>query len=126
MSEQFLLTECLFVPGGFSDLKNQNNHNLNWKKLLGFRHLQEKFENEVCTWQQRSAFCTTLFSLAQNSVAVVGEIWTVSGKKWLFLAFFQYFWLYVLQLNCITVPSLAASLGCSSQKMSPLALISTM
>ena len=35
-SEQFL------VPGGFSALKKLNNYNSNWKKLLGFRNLQEK------------------------------------------------------------------------------------
>ena len=42
-SEQFLVTEC--YPGDFSDLKKQNNYNSNWKKLLGFRNLQEKLEN---------------------------------------------------------------------------------
>ena len=33
------------VPGGFSDLMNQKNQNSNWKKVLGFRNLQEKLEN---------------------------------------------------------------------------------
>ena len=33
------------VPGGFLDLKYYNNYNSNWKKLLGFRNLQEKLEN---------------------------------------------------------------------------------
>ena len=32
------------VPGGFLDLINQNNYNSNWKKILGFRNLQEKLE----------------------------------------------------------------------------------
>ena len=34
----------MLVPGGFSDLINQNNYNANWKKLLGFRNIQEKLE----------------------------------------------------------------------------------
>ena len=34
------------VPGGFSDLKKYNNYNSNWKKLLGFRNLKEKLEND--------------------------------------------------------------------------------
>jgi len=52
-SEQFLVTECFFnlkflVPGGFSDLKNRTIiRNSNWKKLLGFRNLQEKLEKYV-------------------------------------------------------------------------------
>ena len=33
------------VPGGFSYLMNQNNYNSNWKKILGFRNMQEKLEN---------------------------------------------------------------------------------
>ena len=43
-SEPFLVTECFFwlVPGGFSYLINQNNSNSNWKKILGFRNMQEK------------------------------------------------------------------------------------
>ena len=53
--------------------------------------IQGKLRKLAITWQQRSAFCTTLFSFAQNLVAAVGDIWTVSGKYWLFLAFFQYF-----------------------------------
>jgi hypothetical protein len=32
------------VPGGFSDLINQSNLNSNWKKLLGFRNMQEELE----------------------------------------------------------------------------------
>ena len=31
------------VPGGFSDIVNQNNQN--WEKILGFRNMQEKSEN---------------------------------------------------------------------------------
>ena len=34
------------VPGGFSYLINQNNYNSNWKKILGFRNMQEKLENQ--------------------------------------------------------------------------------
>ena len=34
----------LLVPGGFSDLKYQNNENSNWKKILGSRNIQEKLE----------------------------------------------------------------------------------
>ena len=29
------------VPGGFSDPIKQNNQNSNWKKMLGFRNMQE-------------------------------------------------------------------------------------
>ena len=36
--------DVMFVPGGFSDLINQNNSNSNWKKLLGFRNMQEKLD----------------------------------------------------------------------------------
>jgi len=45
-SEEILVTECFFylVPGGFPDIINQNNSNSNWKKLLGFRNMQEKLE----------------------------------------------------------------------------------
>ena len=32
------------VPGYLSDLINHSNQNLNWKKLLGFRNMQEKFK----------------------------------------------------------------------------------
>ena len=35
------------VPGDLSDLKKQNNYNSSWKKLLGFRNLQEKLENII-------------------------------------------------------------------------------
>ena len=46
-SGQFLVFNRMFfylVPGGFSDLINQDNFNSNWKKLLGFKNLQEKLE----------------------------------------------------------------------------------
>ena len=33
------------VPGDFSYRINQNNYNSNWKKVLGFRNMQEKLEN---------------------------------------------------------------------------------
>ena len=33
------------VPGGFSYLINLTNENSNWKKILGFRNIQEKIEN---------------------------------------------------------------------------------
>ena len=32
------------VRGGFSDRINQDKYNSNWKKLLGFRNMQEKLE----------------------------------------------------------------------------------
>ena len=32
------------VPGGFSELINYNNQNANWKKLLGFRNMQENLQ----------------------------------------------------------------------------------
>ena len=38
----------LFIPGGFSYLRNQNNQNSNWKKLLGFRNMQEKVRKFLC------------------------------------------------------------------------------
>jgi hypothetical protein len=48
------------VPGGFSDLINQKNYNSIWKKLLGFRNIQEKLEkecfsvrNDFNTWSSR-------------------------------------------------------------------------
>ena len=45
-SEQFMVTECFLTCfGGFSNLENQNNHNSNWKELLGYKNLQEKWEN---------------------------------------------------------------------------------
>jgi hypothetical protein len=34
----------MLVPGGFSYLTNKNNYNSYWKKLLGFRNMQEKLE----------------------------------------------------------------------------------
>ena len=34
------------VAGGFSYLINYNNYNSNCKKLLGFRNMKEKLENE--------------------------------------------------------------------------------
>ena len=33
--------------GGVSYLKNYSNYNLNWKKLLGFRNMQENLENII-------------------------------------------------------------------------------
>ena len=38
------------VPGGFSDLINWNNYNSNWNKLLGFRNMQEKLENDYISY----------------------------------------------------------------------------
>ena len=35
----------MLVPGGFSYLINKNNQNMNWKKILGCRNMQEKLEN---------------------------------------------------------------------------------
>ena len=35
------------VPGGLSDPKKQNNYSSNWKKILGFRNLQEKLEKDA-------------------------------------------------------------------------------
>ena len=35
------------VPGGFSCLLEQDNYNSSWKKLLGFRNLQEKLEKYI-------------------------------------------------------------------------------
>ena len=32
-------------PEGFSNLMNWKNYNSDWKKLLGFRNMQEKLEN---------------------------------------------------------------------------------
>ena len=41
------------VPVGFSDLTNQNNYNSNWKKLLGFRNMQEKLEKKDTLLRQK-------------------------------------------------------------------------
>ena len=41
-------TECFFsklIPAGFSGLIHYKNYNSNWKKILGFRDMQEKLEN---------------------------------------------------------------------------------
>ena len=45
-SEQFLVTECFFnlFLEGFSDLINYNS---NWKKMLGFRNMQEKLKSKA-------------------------------------------------------------------------------
>ena len=40
------------VPGGLSDQKNWNNYDSNWKKLLGFRNVQEKLEKEETVVQE--------------------------------------------------------------------------
>ena len=37
------------VPGGFWYIRNQNNYNSNWKKLFGFRNMQENLEN-LTSW----------------------------------------------------------------------------
>ena len=43
----------------FLDLKKQNNHNSNWKKMLGFRSMQEKLEKKSflarCGWDNESS-----------------------------------------------------------------------
>ena len=41
--------EMLFkhFPGCFLKQKNQNNFNPNWKKIVGFRNMQKKLENEI-------------------------------------------------------------------------------
>ena len=36
----------MLFPGGFSNLKDYKKYNSYWKKLLGFRNLQEKLEKE--------------------------------------------------------------------------------
>ena len=54
------------VPGGFSYLINYNNYNLNWKKLLGFRNMQEKLENiitRLCQEEQKNKFHNEMTSL---------------------------------------------------------------
>ena len=40
-----LVIEKKFEMRGFSDMINQNNQNSSWKKLLGFRNMQENLEN---------------------------------------------------------------------------------
>ena len=51
MSEQILVTECfLNLSGGFSDLISQNS---NWKKILGFRNIQEELENTFAYFQKK-------------------------------------------------------------------------
>ena len=66
-SEQFLITDCFIyqlVPGGFSYLINQNNYNSNWKKWLGFRHMQEKLEKKMlCNFNLMIRFISCYNSL---------------------------------------------------------------
>ena len=35
------------APGGFSYLINQINYSSNWKKIFGFRNMQEKLEDQI-------------------------------------------------------------------------------
>ena len=57
-SEQFLVTECFFklFPGGFSLMINWSNYNSNWKKILGFRNMQEKLVNTIL-YETKCFFC---------------------------------------------------------------------
>jgi hypothetical protein len=45
------------VPGGFADIINWNNSNSNWKKLLGYRNMQEKLENKNACLEKNSTHC---------------------------------------------------------------------
>ena len=50
-SEQFLVTECFLTCSWRFLRENELEHvvnksNSNWKKILGFRNMQEKLENE--------------------------------------------------------------------------------
>jgi hypothetical protein len=47
------------VPGGFLHLINWNYSNSNWKKLLGFRNMQEKLENDIFSFPRvhSKTFC---------------------------------------------------------------------
>ena len=53
LSEQFLVTECFF-----------NNYNSNWKKLLVFRNLQEKLEND--TFLSCFVYCLIIQNMGKN------------------------------------------------------------
>ena len=48
------------VPEGFSHRINWNNYNSNWKKILGFRNMQEKLE-------KKASACCTLQYFTQHS-----------------------------------------------------------
>ena len=61
----------MLVPGGFSYLKKQNNHNSNWKKLLGLRNMQEKLENLL--------FCAT--PVKKTSVEHCRKIMMITPNK---------------------------------------------
>ena len=59
------------VPGGFSDLKNQNSYNSNRKKIFGFRNLQEKLEKKTIS----------LFSSTQIKEESVVRLYDVGRLK---------------------------------------------
>ena len=48
------------VLGGSSDIINQNNQNSNWKKILGFRNMQEKY---IMIIQNQSKICISIFQI---------------------------------------------------------------
>ena len=74
-----------FVPGDFSYLTNQNNQDSNWKKILGFRNMQEKLENAqiyiptlggfIRIWKKFYA-CVNLFFPVFIPQIKVGIWWT--------------------------------------------------
>ena len=66
------------VLGSFSDLKNQNNYNSNWKKILGFRNLQEKLENSFFSYINDQAQAAVTQSVALFSSA---ELTSTKVKK---------------------------------------------
>ena len=45
---------------------NWNNYNSNWKKLLGFRNMREKLENELEHWACLGGF-SDVFSAAPQA-----------------------------------------------------------
>ena len=61
------------VPGGFSDLINQNNYSSNWKKLLGFRNLQERPKKLL-------AFILTRVLLKKESISPKLFLWELLGS----------------------------------------------
>ena len=70
------------VPGGFSYLKNQNNQNSKWKKLLGLRNMQEMLEKDRRPIS-KSYYCGIIPMLRRQ------KEWVGGVRKWPFLLMFS-------------------------------------
>ena len=56
----------LIVPGGFSYLINNKSYNSNWKNLLGFRNMQEKFD--LFLQKQKNKMADSIVANCQFSI----------------------------------------------------------